>query len=148
MKKIILTLIAAVAMTTAVAQTGNADKREHKRMDPKEMVEKRTKEMAEKYALSTEQTAKLKALNEKYMGKRGPRPEGRGNKGTRPEPPKDKNPQAGNGRQHKGGPRGGFPDMKAYNEELKAIMNDAQFKAYTADMEKRRNERKARQENK
>ena len=80
MKKIILTLIAAVAMTTAVAQTGNADKREHKRMDPKEMVEKRTKEMAEKYALSTEQTAKLKALNEKYMGKRGPRPEGRGNK--------------------------------------------------------------------
>ena len=38
--------------------------------------------------------------------------------------------------------------MKAYNEELKAIMNDAQFKAYTADMEKRRNERKARQENK
>ena len=35
--------------------------------------------------------------------------------------------------------------MTAYNNELKSIMTDAQYKAYTADMEKRKAERKNRQ---
>lgn len=145
MKKIIFTMVAAMCMTMAMAQNANTEKKERKRMDPKEMVEKRTEEMIKKYALSTEQAAKVKALNEKYMGKRGERG-GKMNKGERPAPPKGGDNATGKGNhQRGGGPRGQRPDMTAYNNELKAILNDTQYKAYTADQEKRMAERKNRQ---
>ena len=40
------------------------------------------------------------------------------------------------------------PNMEEYNKELKLIMNDDQYKAYTADMEKKRAERKKARDNK
>lgn len=149
MKKLIFTLISMMFIGSAVAQTNNTGKKENKRMDPKEMVEKRTKEMTEKYALSTEQAAKVKALNEKYMGKPGGH--GKGQRpnmkdGKRPEPPKDGKAPNSNmqGKGPKGGPRGGMPNMEEYNKELQKIMNKTQYKAYTADMEKMKAERKAK----
>ena len=57
MKRFIMTLMALATITFAIAQNEeNAGKRERgKRPDRKEMVAKRTQEMIEKYALSTEQ---------------------------------------------------------------------------------------------
>lgn len=143
MKKIIFTIVAAMCMLSVSAQDANTQKGERKHMDPKEMVEKRTQEMTKKYSLSAEQAAKVKALNEKYMGKRGDKDGKQMKNGERPAPPKDNaGKKMGNGN----GPRRGHrPDMTAYNNELKSIMTDAQYKAYTADMEKRKAERKNRQ---
>lgn len=149
MKKIIFTLIAMMVMaSSAIAQNEKQGKQgKQERKDPKEMVEKRTAEMTKKYALSTEQAAKVKALNEKYMGKRGPRPDAKD--GKRPAPPKDgAAPKDGKKPGDKKGGKGMRPDMEQYNKELKAILNDTQYKAYIADMEKRKAEHKAKHEKK
>lgn len=165
MKRFIMTLLALATITFAIAQNEeNAGKRERgKRPDRKEMVAKRTQEMIEKYALSTEQAEKLKALNEKYMmggprGGRGPRPgDMKGGKpdgqtgatakqGERPEKPQG-DAQTQTQGQRRGGP-GMRPDVTKYNEELKAILNDAQYKAYQADQEKRMKQRQQRREKK
>lgn len=142
MKKIFLSLIAVALMTTAMAQDNKSADKANKRIDPKEMVEKRTQEMTEKYCLSNEQIAQVKALNEKYMGQmgsrggnRGPRPDfGGQNGGPRHKPDMNggKRPERPQG----GKPGFGGPDMSKYNEELKTILNEAQYKAYEADLEK------------
>lgn len=153
MKKTILALIATAMLTTATAQTTD-NQQKGKRPDPKEMVEKRTQEMTKKYGLNAEQAAKVKALNEKFTPKGGPN---RGKKkGERPEPKDGKKPQyggknidgaktqgKGQGRDHRG-----RPNMEQYNKELQQIMTPEQYKAYTADMEKRRAERKERKASK
>lgn len=164
MKKLIFTLFALATMTLAMAQSeDNAGKRERgNRPDPKEMAEKRTKDMVEKYALSTEQAAKVKALNEKYMSQMGGRGRG-GNRGHRPgmqngqrpeRPQGDMRPDSlghrgnGKGMRQRGegmGQRG--ERMKQYNEELRTILNEAQYKAYEADQEKMMKERRERFEN-
>lgn len=166
MKRFIMTLLALATMTFAIAQSEeNTGKRERgNRPDRKEMIAKRTQEMVEKYALSTEQAEKLKALNEKYMMKGGPRggrgqrpgmmggkPDGQTGataaKGERPEKPQGDTQAQGQRRGDRGG-RGMGPDMTKYNEELKAILNDTQYKAYQADQEKRMKERQQRREKK
>ncbi len=147
MKKLILTLLVTCSFAVLNAQTENNDNKQHRHGgNPAEMVEKRTQDMVKKYALSAEQAKKVKALNEKYM-KRG-KPQ-RGMKGgDRPQrPQKDGNVGKGKGK-GKGGPRGMRPNMEEYNKELKLIMNDGQYKAYTADMEKMRAERKKVRDNK
>ena len=100
--------------------------------------------MVKKYALSAEQAEKVKALNEKYMKRGKPQRDMKG--GDKPQrPQKDGNVGKGNGKR---GPRGMRPNMEEYNKELKLIMNDGQYKAYTADMEKMRAERKKARDNK
>ena len=144
-------------MTFAMAQSEQtAGKREKgKRPDPKEMAEKRTKDMVEKYALSTEQAAKVKALNEKYMSQMGGGPRG-GGKGQRPDMKNGQRPERPQGnarpdslRQRGNGKGRGQREeqMKKYDEELSTILNEAQFKAYKADQEKMMKERKERNGN-
>lgn len=144
-------------MTLAMAQSEeNVDKRERgNRPDPKEMAEKRTKDMVEKYALSTEQAAKVKALNEKYMSQMGGRGRG-GNRGHRPgmqngqrpeRPQGDMRPDSLSNRGNGKGMRQRGERMKQYNEELRTILNEAQYKAYEADQEKMMKERRERFEN-
>lgn len=158
MKRLLFTLMALAAMTFAMAQSEeNVQKKERgNRPDPKEMIEKRTQEMIEKYALSTEQAEKVRALNEKYM-KGGPRGGGRGQRpemrdGQRPEKPEGEmadGDKAKGGKDGKGrGGRGRGQNMEKYNEELRTILNDTQYKAYEADMQKRMSERKERKEKK
>jgi len=145
MKKFIFTIAAALFLTTAMAQDANSEKQNHKRMDPSEMINKRTQEMTQKYSLSAEQAEKLKALNEKYMNKAGQKAGKQMGKSERPEQPKtDAKRPEGKHRAH----RGPHFDMTAYNNELKGILNDSQFKAYTEDMEKMKAERKNRREEK
>lgn len=81
MKKILLTLIAVFALTSSlVAQNDNSNRPNRQRMDPTEMIKRRTEQMTQQLGLSAEQVAKVQALNEKFMsrqgGQRGQRPEG------------------------------------------------------------------------
>lgn len=136
MKQILLTMLAVVMITAANAQDTNGEKRMNRRFDPKEMVQRRTQQMAEKYQLTAEQAEKVKALNEKYMelarryrDQRPERPEGeRGERGNRP-------PRGVS----QWGPGFGNPDMSKFNEELKGILTAEQYKAYEEDIAKRRN---------
>lgn len=150
MKKIILTLLVACSFVALNAQTENAGERKQRRGgNPAEMVEKRTQDMVKKYALSTEQAEKVKALNEKYLKRDRPH---RGVNGDKPQrPPKDangtndkKNFERKDGQRPMRGMR---QNMEEYNNELKQILNEAQYKAYTADMEKMRAEREKRRAN-
>lgn len=73
MKKIFLTLIAAVAMTTSVmAQDSTQVRREHRQMDPQEMIKHRTDETVKKYGLNEEQAKKLLDLNIRFADKMRP----------------------------------------------------------------------------
>lgn len=73
MKKIFLTLIAAVAMTTSVmAQDSTQVRHEHKQMDPQEMIKHRTDETVKKYELNEEQAKKLLDLNTRFADKMRP----------------------------------------------------------------------------
>ncbi len=160
MKKTILAIAAALMMSVNMtAQENTAEnKNERQRPDMTEMVKHRTDETAKKYGLNEEQTAKLLELNTKYMGQMGPRRGGmREGRGMRPDSMRHqrqrpegemKEGQRPNARpemrgQHpeRRGDRQGFRrNMEEYNNELKKIMTEEQYKAYQEDMEKRMKE--------
>lgn len=125
-----MTLMAIVAMTTAMAQNPFGGMN----FDPKEIAAKRTEEMTEKYKLSKEQSEKVKVLNENFFTNMRPG-------GPRPEHPQGGNPPQMNGGQRPERPQGGRPgfgpDMTKYNEELKGILTEEQYKAFEEDQAKR-----------
>ena len=162
MKKIILTLIAVVAMSATSMAQGNGNRRQMggQGFNPAEMIQRRTDQMGKQYKLNDEQAAALKALNEKFMGQnaqrgqrgerpqmqngqRGERPQmndsvraQRGNRGQRNAQGGGQNGQRGN-RMGQGGQRGfgggfGF-NNEEYTNELKKIFTEEQFKAYEKD---------------
>lgn len=151
MKHAILTLALLATMATiSVAQDNNSQRPQ--RMNPTEMMNRRLESMKQAYNLTDDQVAQIKALNEKMFqnGMRqrpeaGQRPEASQRKegkerteaGERPE--RRERPQAG-----QRGQRGGMgfgQRSEEYNNELKKIMTEEQYKAYQADQEKRRQER-------
>lgn len=151
MKHAILTLaLLATMATVSVAQDNNNQRPQ--RMNPTEMMNRRLESMKQAYGLTDEQVAQIKALNEKMFqnGTRqrpeaGQRQEGRerSEAGQRPErrqrSEEGQRPQAG-----QRGQRGGMgfgQRSEEYNNELKKIMTEEQYKAYQADQEKRRQER-------
>lgn len=143
MKKIILSLIAVMAISlTAVAQGENRQRGQ--RMDPAEMVKFRTQQMVERYNLNNEQAAALQALNEKSMAQMGQRM-GNGQRAERNDsvaPSKrdgKRGRREGMQRGNRGGQRGGFGAFnEEYNTELQKILTPEQYKAYTEDMQKMR----------
>lgn len=143
MKKIVLALAAALMMSTSMQAQENNDNRERRQYDPEKMVEKRTEQTVKAYNLNEKQAAQLLELNKKYMGKMGHRPNRMGRPDgnhKRPEgQPQAKRDTTKAPRMHQGGDRKQFMEnMKAYDEELQKIMTEEQYKAYKADMEKRR----------
>ena len=129
MKKILLTIVAGMLMTVNVmAQEANQNRPERRQMDPKEMVKQRTNETVEKYKLSEEQAAKLLDLNTKFMGKipMGPMAGMRG-QGRRPQ---GQMGQMGNREEMR-------KNMEAYSAELKTILTEEQYQAYTKDQQNR-----------
>lgn len=163
MKKILMTLIAAAMVIGVSAQCDEncKCKKDGKRPDRKEMVEKRkemtakhTQMMVEKYNLSPEQATKLAALNEKYapkgphFGKHGKGRHHHGMKpGERPDVQKDTNavkPEPPKDFKEKKDFKSKRAEMrKKYNEELKAIFTPEQYNAYKADIKKMRKAHKA-----
>lgn len=152
MKKIALTLIAALTMSMAAQAQNEGKKKGEKKFDKTEMAQKRTDRMVEQYGLNDDQAKKLLALNTEYadkMGPRGghrggghgpgPRPQGNGEQKMRPQ---------GDGQQQGARPAPDKAEMEkmkathdAYNKELKGIMTDAQYAKYTEDMKKMRQHR-------
>ena len=133
MKKIMLTMIAAMTMSLAMAQNSSNDRPKNR---PEPMtVEQITTQMQTKLGLNDEQYAKVKALNEKYAdilkrpAMRGMRPNGFGNmdNGERPQMTEEmKNMME----EHR-------TKRLAYENELKGILSTSQYTTYQNMMPKR-----------
>lgn len=144
MKKVVLTIIAAVAMSFSAMAQEQPQNDQRREFNPEEMAKNRTEEAVKKYGLNEEQASKLLDLNKRFSEKMRPmrrdmRP-GRpnGNRGQRMEKPDSVKKEV---RQR--------PDMRArmeemrktmdeYNKELKTILTEEQFKAYEKDEQNRR----------
>jgi len=133
MKKIMLTMIAAMTMSLAMAQNPS-DGRPKNRPEPM-TLEQITTQMQSKLGLNDEQYAKVKALNEKYAdilkrpAMRGMRPNGFGNmdNGERPQMTEEmKNMME----EHR-------TKRLAYENELKSILSTSQYTTYQNMMPKR-----------
>ena len=138
MKRIIIALTALITIaTTSMAQ----DDIRRERPSKEEMAKHRTEAMVKQYDLNESQQAKLLELNTKYAEKMGPmqprRPGGPHREMVRP----DNNFQQAPVKVH--------PDhekrhkemeatMEAYNNELKEIMTEEQFKKYQEESLKMR----------
>lgn len=146
MKKIIMTLVAAFTMTAAMAQDFGRPGGQP-RMNPTEMMLRRTQRMIDRYGLNAEQAEQLKALNEKQMermgrmGRPGLRPDVAmqdsvdGKKADRKDAAKrEQRMQMTPGQR----PQRQRPDMTEYNNELKKILTPEQYQAYEEDQAKMR----------
>ena len=146
MKQMIMTLLAAVMVSTAAgAQDKDSNKPSMDNNRKLEMVKHRTDKMVEDYQLNDKQAKKLLELNTEYADMMRPPHHGHhgphGMRGQRPEPPKDdmkgERPEP---------PKGDREDrrekmmetMKAYDAELQKIMTAEQYEKYKADMQQRR----------
>ena len=143
MKKMVIAMIAAVMMSSAAFAQDNQEKKccECKRPDKTEMIKHRTDRIVEKYNLDEKQAAQLLELNTKFADKLGG-PHGRhhGPRGHHDMKP-DMEPDAQTGataQQHEKMREERENNRKAYNAELQKIMTADQFKAYQADMSKRK----------
>ena len=150
MKKIIVTMMAAMLVSTAaMAQDAKNEQRPPRKFDKTEMIKHRTDETVSRYKLSDKQAKQLLELNTKYadkMGPRGPHHHGRpgagrppmppkDEKGQRPEPPKDDSKMKEHRKEMEA-------TMKAYDDEIKKIMTADQYKSYQADQKKMREKRR------
>ena len=161
MKQMIMTLLAAVMVSTAaVAQDNDSNKPSGDNNRKQEMVKHRTDKMVEDYQLNDKQAKKLLELNTEYADKMRPRHHGHhghhgphGMRGERPEPPKadmkgerPEPPKADMKGERPEPPKGDREEhrkemaetMKAYDAELQKIMTKEQYEKYKADMQQRR----------
>lgn len=158
MKKMMMTLLAAVVVSTAaIAQDTNGRQPKDDGNRKQEMVKHRTDRLVKDYQLNDKQAKQLLELNTKYADKMGPRHRGhhgpRGMRGQRPEPPKGdmkglrpEPPKGDKKGERPEPPKGDRQErrkemeetMKAYEAELQKIMTPEQFKKYQADMKERR----------
>lgn len=133
MKKIVLTMVALLTMTAAVAQSENGERKAPKQMTPAEM----TSRMAKDLKLTDEQKAQVQALNEQYKdylggpamgGRRPPKPDGQTGASQqqeqqRPQRPQMTEAQKAQMKQHKA-------KREEYDKKLKTILTSEQYKTY------------------
>ena len=151
MKKTILGLMATFMIgATAMAQSQATDNTER--------IQKRTEYVAKKYGLDDSQAKKLLELNTKYADVMVPRmaPKGGRAMGQRPRGgngiPQMRRDSTARRPQMTEEQRAKFEERlkqmeeqrNAYDKELQAIMTEAQYKNYKADIEKRQNARQRR----
>jgi len=144
MKKIVLTMIAAVAMSFNAMAQEQAQNEQRREFNPEEMAKNRTEEAVKKYGLNEEQAVKLLDLNKRFSDKMRPmrnmrqgRPNG-GNRERRMERPDSVRREAG----QRPDMRGRMEEMRKvqdeYNKELKTILTEEQYQAYEKDEQARR----------
>lgn len=152
MKKIVMTMVALLAMTAAVAQQSdnNKERKAFKKPTPEEM----TTRMAKDLNLTDAQKTKVQALNKEYEqvlggpGMRGPRPDkgdgksGDKKKGDVKKKKTDANTEATAQDGKRDGKRPELTDAqkqemkqhkakrKEYDAKLKQILTDDQYKSY------------------
>lgn len=124
MKKIVLTMVALLSMTAAVAQETSTqpERKAPKQPTPAEMTDR----MASKLNLTDEQKAKVLALNTEYQDVlKGP-----GMRGGQPRPPKGdaKRPEPTD--EQKAEMKAQMQKREEYDKKLKDILTDDQYKAY------------------
>ena len=145
MKQMIMTLMAAVMVSTAaVAQDNDSNKPSGDNNRKQEMVKHRTDKMVEDYQLNDKQAKKLLELNTAYADKMRPPHHGHhgphGMRGQRPEPPKGdmrgERPEPPKG-ERQDRRKEMMETMKAYDAELQKIMTTEQYEKYKADMQQR-----------
>ena len=152
MKKIILTMIAVMAMSMSVMAQDTTQVR--RQFNAEQMAKMRTDAVVQKYGLNEDQAKKLLDLNTRFAdkirpmgmgGQRGQRGLRMGNGNDRPQRMAPDSLRA-NGRRG-GGQRGNFggfnreemqKNQEAYNTELKTILTQEQFEAYQKDEQARR----------
>ncbi len=144
MKKIVLAMIATAMMATSAMAQDNENK-ERQQPTKEQMAQHRTDNMAKKYGLNEEQTAKLLDLNKKYTdmmprrgGARHGRPDGNRMKQAPRESNEMKKPTAEEMKDRKARFEEMRKKMEEYDTQLQTILTPEQFKSYKADMEKMR----------
>lgn len=131
MKKIILTMVALLSITSVMAQNDNKERKAPKQFTDEEMVER----MAQELDLTADQKTKVLALNKEYkdvlrgpgMGRspRGPRPDGQSGATQQQRLERPQMTDAQKAEMQKN-----MEKRKEYNEKLKNILTDDQFKKY------------------
>lgn len=131
MKKVILTLLAVMTMSFAMAQsTDNANRQAPKHMTSEQKLE----QMKTTLSLSDEQVAKIKVLNAKYAdvfkgpGANGGQPPKRDNNSASSSEDNNKRPEMN--AEMKAQMEKMMMQRKAYETELKGILSDSQYAAY------------------
>lgn len=131
MKKIVLTMVAFLSITAAMAQNDNKERKAPKEFTVEEMVDR----MAQELDLTDGQKEKVLALNKEYKdvlrgpgmgrGPRGPRPDGQSGatQQQRSERPQLTDTQKTEMQKN-------MEKRKEYNEKLKSILTADQLKKY------------------
>ena len=101
------------------------------------MIQERTDRMAEKYGLDEAQKAKLLELNKTYSLRIG-RPEGRQHERMRQKPALDEKKKL----EFEARMKEMQARREAYEEALKGILTEDQYKAYQKDQEHRKGRRR------
>lgn len=144
MKKIVMTMIALLTMTAAVAQNNENGQRRFQRPTPEDM----TNRMADQLKLDDKQKSKVLDLNKEYesvlmggmgrgfgRGQGGPGGQGGfqgGQQGQRPQLTDEQRAEMQKQMQQRQEKR------QEYEKKLKEILNDDQFKTYQEQQQQRR----------
>lgn len=132
MKKIILSMVALLSMTAAMAQSENGERKAPKKMTPAEM----TTRMAKDLNLTDAQKTKVQALNEEYKdcfggprmgGGRPPKNDGQTG-ATEPNQQRKERPQLTD--EQKAKMKEHHAKRQEYDKKLKNILTDEQYKTY------------------
>jgi Spy/CpxP family protein refolding chaperone len=142
MKKIVMTMIALLTMTAAVAQNNENGQRRFQRPTPEDM----TNRMADQLKLDDKQKSKVLDLNKEYEGVLGGPGMGRGfgrgqggpggfqggQQGQRPELTEEQRAEMRKQMQQR------MEQRQEYEKKLKDILTDDQYKTYQEQQQQRR----------
>lgn len=135
MKKIVLTMVALLSMTVAMAQENDKGERKAPKQITPEMV---TDRMAKELSLTDAQKAKVLNLNKEYKdvigkgprmgGPRPPKPQVDGETGATEQQKRPERPQLTD--EQKAEMKAQMEKRGEYNKKLKSILNDEQYEKY------------------
>ena len=141
MKKTIIITMAALMLGIVANAQGHRgswqDRPQRERPDEATMIQERTDRMAEKYGLDEAQKAKLLELNKEYSF-RMERPEDRQHERMRQKPALDEKKKL----EFEARMKEMQSRREAYEEALKGILTEDQYKAYKKDQEHRKGRRR------
>lgn len=141
MKKTIIITMAALMLGIIANAQGHRgswqDRPQRERPDEATMIQERTDRMAEKYGLDEAQKAKLLELNKEYSF-RMERPEDRQHERMRQKPALDEKKKL----EFEARMKEMQSRREAYEEALKGILTEDQYKAYQKDQEHRKGRRR------
>ncbi len=138
MKKIVMTMVALLTMTAAVAQDGEKrERREFKKPTPEEI----TNRMAEELKLDDKQKEKVLKLNKEYesvlmggpgmgRGPRGPRPDGETGASKKNDGQKERPQRPEMTDEQKAKMKAHMEKRQEYDKKLKEILTDEQYETY------------------